>query len=89
MRLAIAAMLALSLACSNQVSRNRWQHMPPDAKRDYVVSMIGGENAKRAKGGTGRRYIQPAQTYVEAIDSAYAKGDKRDPAAIFAELADR
>ncbi len=84
-----AAFLILASACINHVSRDRWQHMTPDAKRDYVVSMIGGENARRAKGGTGRTYTKPAQTYVSDIDNAYAHGDRRDPAAIFAELADQ
>ena len=84
-----AVALILSLSCINRVSRDRWEHMSPDAKRDYVVSMIGGENAKRAKGGSGRTYSRPVQTYVADIDHAYAHGDRRDPAAIFTELADR
>ncbi len=84
-----AVVVVAALSCINHVSRDRWQHMTPDAKRDYVVSMIGGENARRAKGGTGRTYSKPAQTYVRDIDDAYAHGDRRDPAVIFAELSDR
>ena len=58
-------------------------------KAIYVSSMIGGEKAKQQKGGSGRTYSAAPEHYVTQIDAAYAQGDRRDPAAIFSELADR
>jgi hypothetical protein len=85
--LLIAALVFL-LACNSQVSRDRWQHMPPSEKTLYVKSLIGAEQVKHAKGGTGHEYTHPPEDYVKQIDAAYAHGDSRDPADIFAGLAD-
>ena len=63
--------------------------MSPSEKTLYVSSLLGGEKAKQAKNGGGRVYNAPAETYVARIDEAYARGDRRDPSVIFAELADR
>ena len=80
--------LLLFLACSSHVTRDRWQQMSPSAKQVYVSSLIGGERAKNAKGGAGHRYSHSANDYVRRIDEAYSRGDNRDPAVIFAGLAD-
>jgi len=84
-----AAFVLVALACSDHVSRDRWQHMNASEKTLYVSSLLGGERAKQAKNGGGRVYNAPAETYVARIDEAYARGDRRDPSVIFAELADR
>jgi hypothetical protein len=80
--------MTVLLACNSQVSRDRWQHMPPSEKTLYVKSLIGAEQVKHAKGGTGHEYTHPPEDYVKQIDAAYAHGDSRDPADIFAGLAD-
>ena len=74
-------------ACTQHVTADKWQHMSPSEKTVYVRSMLGGEKAKDAKGGTGHHYSLPADDYVKQIDAAYARGDRRDPAVIFAGLA--
>ncbi|HEX7419261.1 MAG TPA: hypothetical protein VF505_05210 [Thermoanaerobaculia bacterium] len=70
------------------MTRDRWQHMSQSAKQVYVRSLIGGEQAKNAKGGTGHRYTRDPDGYVKRIDQAYSRGDNREPALIFASLAD-
>ena len=51
----------------------------------YVRSLIGGEQARDAKGGSGRPADRPPSAYVDAIDAAYARGDQRDAGEIFQE----
>ena len=86
---AFAGALLLFVACSGNVTRERWQHMSVEEKKLYVSSLIGGEKAKDAKGGGAHQYSRPAAEYVTRIDDAYRAGDRRDPAAIFGVMADR
>ena len=81
-------LLFLLLACSRHVTRDRWQHMTQSEKQVYVRSLIGGEQTKNAKGGTGHRYMGDPDDYVKRIDEAYSRGDTREPSLIFASLAD-
>ena len=83
-----AALLIAALACSNHVTRDRWQKMSKDEKGLYVRSLLGAEKAKAAKGGSPQRYTGSADAYVARIDSAYGRGDSRDPDVIFAGLDD-
>lgn len=80
--------MTVLLACSQHVTRDRWQHMSQSEKQVYVHSLIGGEKAKSAKGGAGHRYTRDPDGYVKRIDEAYSRGDHREPALIFASLAD-
>ena len=63
--------------------------MSSDEKQVYVRSLLGGEQAKSAKGGTRQTYSESAEYYVRRIDEAYSTGDRRDPAIIFSGLADK
>ncbi len=63
--------------------------MSASEKNLYVRSMIGAEKVKHAKGGAGHDYRGQPDDYVKQIDQAYAHGDRRDPADIFAGLADQ
>jgi hypothetical protein len=81
-------LLLLLFACSQHVTRDRWQHMSQSEKQVYVRSLIGGEKAKSAKGGADHRYTEQPDDYVKRIDEAYSRGDNREPALIFASLAD-
>ncbi len=77
----------LFLACSRDpIDRAKWQQMSNDDRVLYVQSLIGAEQAKTAKGGTAHHYNRAPQEYVAAIESAYARGDGRDPATIFQGL---
>ena len=87
-RPAAALLFALALMCTHHVDRARWQHMSPSEKTVYVSSLLGGEKAKSAKGGAGHRYTREPQDYLQRIDEAYSRGNRRDPAVIFAGLAD-
>lgn len=78
--------LLLLLACTPSVSPTDWQHMSNDEKVVYVGSLMGAEQVKNAKGGGGKRYDDAAEEYVTRIDAAYAHGDAREPAAIFAGM---
>ena len=80
--------MTVFLACSQHVTRDGWQNMSSSEKQVYVRSLIGGEQAKNAKGGAGHRYTQHVEDYVKRIDQAYSRSDRRDPAVIFAGLAD-
>ena len=81
-------MLLVLLACSpDTVTRAEWERMSPHDRTVYVSSLMGGEQAKDAKGGQGHRFARPAAEYVARIDQAYAHGDQRDANAIFAEVA--
>jgi hypothetical protein len=85
----VAFLLAILLACAQTVTRDRWEQMSPSARTLYVSSLLGGEKAKSAKGGSVHIFSKRAEDYVRLIDDAYARGDRRDPAVIFASLADR
>jgi hypothetical protein len=76
------------LACSRgTVDRAEWQQMNAHDRVLYVKSLLGAEQAKDAKGGRGRTYDRPAEDYVKKIDDAYARGEQREPADVFAGLA--
>ena len=62
--------------------------MPQSEKTLYVKSLLGAEKVKAAKGGAPRHYSRTADEYVKQIDTAYAAGDSRDPAAILGDLRD-
>jgi hypothetical protein len=87
-RPAAALFFVVVLACTQHMDRDRWQHMSQPEKQIYVRSLIGGEQTKNAKGGTGHRYARDPDGYVKRIDKAYSRGDKREPSLIFASLAD-
>jgi predicted Fe-S protein YdhL (DUF1289 family) len=80
-------LLLCALACSRaHIDRAEWQRMPREERVLYVQSLIAEERAKSAKGGRGRAVVREADDYVNAIDAAYAKGEQREPARLFAEL---
>jgi hypothetical protein len=62
--------------------------MTPSEKGLYVSSLLGAEQVKHSKGGTGYVHSKRAEDYVARIDEAYSRGDNREPAVIFAGLAD-
>ena len=63
--------------------------MSPREKRIYVQSMIGHEEAKAHKGGDELHFRLPPDDYVQRIDEAYARGERRNAAAIFEEMGSR
>ncbi len=65
------------------IDRGRWEHMSPNEKTLYVRSLLGHEQARESKGGTPLVHTRPAEAYVQAIDAAYAHGEKRDVDALF------
>ena len=88
-RRAVVIALLLFIACSPVPNRDRWHSMPQSEKMLYVKSLLGAEKVKEAKGGNQRHYSLTAEEYVERIDDAYARGDRRDPQEIFSTLAHR
>jgi hypothetical protein len=85
MRLLLAASLLLMLSCAGEsIDRAEWQSMSHEARLLYVKSLLGEEQAKKAKGGNGRELPLSAEKYVAKIEAAYARGDQRNPAEIFA-----
>jgi hypothetical protein len=79
--------LLLVIACARTTaSRDDWQRMSRDEKTLYVRSLIGHEKAKERKGGNDRAYEKPPAIYVQEIDAAYARGDKRTVDDVFASL---
>ena len=88
-RFAAALLITLLAACSrDSVDRARWQKMSPHDKTLYVRSLLGAEKAAAAKGGNGRTFSQPAETYVVRIDDAYRRGETRNVPEIFAGMAE-
>jgi hypothetical protein len=86
-KLIILLLLTLLLACSREtIDRAEWQRMAHADRVLYVKSMVGAEKVKDAKGGGGKHYERPAEEYVAAIDTAYARGDAREANEIFGEL---
>ncbi len=89
-RAASLALIALAvLACSPNPDRQRWQWMPAKEKQMYVSSLLGHERAKEAKGGNDRVFDRGPADYVQEIDAAYGRGDRRSPAEIFESLGRR
>lgn len=89
-RLAAGLLLLAFLACSrDSVDRTRWQKMSPNDKTLYVRSLLGAEKASEAKGGSGRTFPQPAETYVVRIDEAYARGETRNVPELFGEMSEQ
>ncbi len=88
-RALVILLLALSIACARGKDRAQWLAMPPAERVLYVKVLLGGENAKKAKGGNDKTYSNTPEAYARAIDAAYARGDQRPVADIFASLADR
>jgi hypothetical protein len=90
MRRLFAIALLLVLACSPpHVDRARWQAMSRSDKTLYVRQILGGEQAKAAKGGAAARaHALPAEEYVRLIDEAYARGETRDVDGVFAALSE-
>jgi len=86
-RLSLVFLFVLA-CCTPRVDRARWQHMPPSEKTLYVQSLLGAEKVKDAKGGNEHRYSRNADEYIRRIDDAYARGDRREPAQVFADLHD-
>jgi hypothetical protein len=88
-RVTIAMLLVVLVACSrDSVDRTRWQKMSPHDKTLYVRSLLGAEKAASAKGGSGRTFPQPAETYVVQIDEAYARGESRNVPEVFGAMAE-
>ena len=80
--------VVLLAACSRiSVDRNEWQKMSADDRVLYVKTLIGAEKAKEAKGGRAKTYDRAPEVYVKEIDRAYERGEQRDVADVFAELA--
>ena len=60
--------------------------MPREDRVLYVQTLIAEEVAKDAKGERGQVRQRPAEEYVNEIDAAYARGDRRDVDNIFEGL---
>ena len=86
-RLSLVFLFVLA-CCTPRVDHERWRHMPPSEKTLYVKSLLGAEKVKDAKGGNEHRYSRSADEYIRRIDDAYARGDRREPARVFADLHD-
>jgi len=85
MRILMTAALLLMLSCAGEsIDRAEWQSMSHEARVLYVKSLLGEEQAKKAKGGKGRALPLGAEEYVAKIEAAYARGDQRPPSEIFA-----
>ena len=79
--------IAALLACARDtISREEWRRMPREDRVLYVKTLVAEEKAKDAKGGRGRAMERPAEEYVNEIDGAYARGDKRGVDEIFEGL---
>jgi hypothetical protein len=87
----VAALLALLafISCNRTAGRTQWQHMSQTDKTLYVKSLLGHEQALRAKGGNERAFPLPAEEYVRRIDAAYARGERRNVDELFESLAER
>jgi predicted Fe-S protein YdhL (DUF1289 family) len=80
----IALSLALVLTCGRtSIDRVHWQQMSSGEKTLYVRSLLGHEQAAASKGGQPPAHPRPAEEYVRAIDTAYARGDSRDANIVF------
>ncbi|HEX6094787.1 MAG TPA: hypothetical protein VF432_00580 [Thermoanaerobaculia bacterium] len=87
MDLRFALPLLLLLACARDtISRDEWRRMPREDRVLYVQTLVAEEVAKDAKGDRGRVRQRPAEEYVNDIDQAYARGDRRNADEIFEGL---
>ncbi len=85
-RVALAATVLLLFCAQPHVDRAEWQRMSPEQKTLYVRTLLGEQKAKEAKGGNSRTFERPAEEYARRIDEAYARGENRDPGALFEEM---
>ena len=88
-RVLLVLLFALAACSADSVTREEWQAMNATEKSLYVKSLLGAEQAKASKGGNNRTFKQSADEYVRRIDDAYARGDRREAAAIFDEMGQR
>ncbi|HEX6094790.1 MAG TPA: hypothetical protein VF432_00595 [Thermoanaerobaculia bacterium] len=81
MRRSLLLTTLVLLACARDtISRDEWRRMPREDRVLYVQTLVAEEVAKDAKGDRGRVRQRPAEEYVNDIDQAYARGDRRpDP----------
>ena len=68
------------------MTREEWRRLPREDRVLYVKTLIAEEKAKDAKGNRGREIARPVEEYVNEIDSAYTRGDRRDVDEIFGGL---
>ena len=86
-RLVLLTTLAALLACARDtISRDEWRRMPREDRVLYVKTLVAEEVAKDAKGERGRQRTRPAEEYVNEMDQAYTRGDKRNVDEIFEGL---
>lgn len=83
--------LLLVLGCTAQaeVSAEEWKNMTREERLLTVKSLLGGEVAADAKGGSGGRYPESAERYVERVDALYADGDRRPLSEVWKALESR
>jgi predicted Fe-S protein YdhL (DUF1289 family) len=82
----IVIVLLLVACARTTATRAQWLQMSPDEKTLYVRSLLGHEQATKAKGGNARTFPNDAQTYVARIDAAYAHGEQRGVDEVFESL---
>lgn len=89
-RIALLVTTALLVAACDRggVSAARWQEMSSEEKALVVSSLIGGETASARKGGQPASYSGTPEEYVERIDAAYGRGDRRNVEEIWRDLGD-
>jgi hypothetical protein len=87
MRRPLVLATLLLLACARDtISRDEWRRMPREDRVLYVQTLVAEEVAKDAKGDRGKVRQRPAEEYVNDIDQAYARGDRRNADEIFEGL---
>lgn len=86
--LLVAAVVFVAACDRGEITGARWQEMTAEQKTLVVKSLIGGETATARKGGPPRSYSGTADEYVERIDAAYNRGDRRNVEEIWRDLAD-
>jgi hypothetical protein len=89
LRFVLLLLIALLVACTPRVDRERWQHMSPKEKDLYVRSLLGAEKVKERKGGNARTFPLSAEEYIRKIDEAYARGETRRVEVVFEEMGQR
>jgi hypothetical protein len=85
-RLLVLAILLLLACARDTISRDEWRRMPREDRVLYVQTLVAEEVAKDAKGDRGKVRQRPAEEYVNDIDQAYARGDRRNADEIFEGL---
>ena len=86
--LIIAAAVLVAACDRGGITPARWQEMTVEQKTLVVKSLLGGETATARKGGPPRSYSGTAVEYVERIDAAYGRDDRRNVEEIWRDLAD-